>query len=221
MKKSIRNIIIGLLIVIALIMVLSLSAFNSIKSNVETKSLYAQGLEVVQIMSEMTQTEEYVDIHTGNSEIKTVIQNISTGDYSSPKAVYAISITDDNLAAMAELNSLDSASEELKTFLMQRVLGSLMTQINGMSGVENLAASSVCTVGKTFVNENATEDVIYLYTYENALPVAVTFTIGEDQAVSASGVFVMYDGFTCGSADEIKSSFSDIIVDVTEVQPEK
>lgn len=221
MKKSIRNIIIGLLIVIALIMVLSLSAFNSIKSNVETKSLYAQGLEVVQIMSEMTQTEEYVDIHTGNSEIKTVIQNISTGDYSSPKAVYAISITDDNLAAMAELNSLDSASEELKTFLMQRVLGSLMTQINGMSGVENLAASSVCTVGKTFVNENATEDVIYLYTYENALPVAVTFTIGEDQAVSASGVFVMYDGFTCGSADEIKSFFSDIIVDVTEVQPEK
>lgn len=221
MKKSTRNIIIGLLIVIALIMVLSLSAFNSIKSNVETKSLYAQGLEVVQIMSEMTQTEEYVDIHTGNSEIKTVIQNISTGDYSSPKAVYAISITDDNLAAMAELNSLDSASEELKTFLMQRVLGSLMTQINGMSGVENLAASSVCTVGKTFVNENATEDVIYLYTYEDALPVAVTFTIGEDQAVSASGVFVMYDGFTCGSADEIKSFFSDIIVDVTEVQPEK
>lgn len=221
MKKSIRNIIIVLLIVIALIMVLSLSAFNSIKSNVETKSLYAQGLEVVQIMSEMTQTEEYVDIHTGNSEVKTVIQNISTGDYSSPKAVYAISITDDNLAAMAELNSLDSASEELKTFLMQRVLGSLMTQINGMSGVENLAASSVCTVCKTFVNENATEDVIYLYTYENALPVAVTFTIGEDQAVSASGVFVMYDGFTCGSADEIKSLFSNITVEVTEIQPEK
>ena len=221
MKKSIRNILIGLLIVIALIMVLSLSACSSNKSNSETKSLYAQGLEVVQIMSEMTQTEEYVDIHTGNSEIKTVIQNISTGDYSSPKAVYAISITDDNLAAMAELNSLDSASEELKTFLMQRVLGSLMTQINGMSGVENLAASSVCTVGKTFVNENATEDIIYLYTYENALPVAVTFTIGEDQAVSASGVFVMYDGFTCGSADEIKSFFSDIIVDVTEVQPKK
>ena len=221
MKKSIRNIIIGLLIIIALIMVLSLSACSNNKNDIEPKSLYARGLEIVQIMSEMTQTEEYVDIHTGNSEIKTVIQNISAGDYSSPKAVYAISITDDNLAAMAELNSLDTASEELKTFLMKRVLGALMTQINGMSGVENLAASSVCTVGKTFVNENATEDVIYLYTYENALPVAVTFTIGEDQAVSASGVFVMYDRFTCGSADEIKSFFSDIIVDVTEVQPEK
>lgn len=221
MKKSIRNILFSLTIVIALIMVFSLSACSNNESNSETKSLYAQGLEVVQIMSEMTQTEEYVDIHTGNSGIKTVIQNISAGDYSSPKAVYAISVTDDNLAAMAELNNLDSASEKLKTFLMQRVLGSFMTQINGMSGVENLAAASVCTVGKTFVNENVTEDVIYLYTYENAIPVAVTFTIGEDQAVSASGVFVMYDGFTCGSVDEIKSFFSDITVEVKEVHPEK
>lgn len=221
MKKSIRNILIGLAIVIALIMVLSLSACGNSEINKESKSLYAQGLEVVQLMSEMTQTEEYVDIHTGNSEIKTVIQNISSGDYSSPKAVYAISITDENLAAMAELNSLDSASDELKTFLTKRILGSLMTQINGMSGVEKLAASSVCTVGKTFVNENVTDDVIYLYTYENAIPVAVTFTIGEDQSVSASGVFVMYDEFTCGSVDEIKSFFSDIIVDVKEVQPEK
>lgn len=209
------------LVLALVIMVLSLSACSNNESNSKTKSLYAQGLEIVQLMSEMTRTEEYVDIHTGDSEIKTIISDISTGDYSSPKAVYAISISDENLAAMAELDSLENASEELKTFLMNRVLGSLMTQINGMSGVEKLAASSVCTVGKTFVNENATDNVIYLYTYENALPVAVTFTVGEDQAVSASGVFVLYDEFTCGSADEIKAFFIDSIVEVTEVQPEK
>ena len=212
------------LIVFALalvVMVLSLSACIDNESNAETKSLYAQGLEIVQIMSEMTQTEEYVAIHTGDSEIKTIIQDISTDDYSSPKAVYAISISDGNLSAMAELNSLGNVSEELKTFLMNRAIGSLMTQINGMSGVEKLAASSVCTVGKTFVNENATDNVIYLYIYENALPIAVTFTIGDNQTVSASGVFVMYDEFTCGSAAEIKAFFKDIIVEVTEVQPEK
>ena len=140
-------------------MVLSLSACSSKKDSAETKSLYTQGLEIVQLMAEMTQTEEYVDIHTGSSEIKTVIQNISTGDYTAPKAVYLLSVTEDNLAAMAELGTLEGTSEGLKTFLMQRVLGSLMTQINGMSGVENLAAASVCTVGKTFVDENATEDV--------------------------------------------------------------
>lgn len=221
MKKSIRNILICAVIILALAMALSFSACGSNKDHAETKSLYAQGLEVVQLMAEMTNTEAYIDIHTGDSAIKDIIQSISNGDYSAPKAVYAISITDENLTAMAELGNLDNASEELKSVLMQRVLGSLIPQINGMSGVENLAASSVCTVGKTFVDENATENAIYLYTYENATPVAVTFTVGEDQAVSASGVFVMYDGFTCGSADEIKSFFSDITVEVKEVLPER
>lgn len=214
MKKSIRNMLIGLVIV------LSLTACSD-KSDVEAKSLYEQGLEIVQLLSEMTQTEGYADVYTGNSEVKAVIQSISTGDYSSPKAVYAISAADDDLAAMVELNRLGNVSDELKNFLLRRARSALMTQINSMSGVENLAASSVCTAGKSFVNENVTEDVIYLYTYENARPVAVTFSVGENQAVSASGMFVMYDGFTCDSAAEIKSFFSDIAVDVSEVLPEK
>lgn len=217
MKKTIRNILVCVVIIIVLMMVLSLSACSS-KKDAETKSLYEQGLEVVALMAEMTQTEAYVDIHTGDSEIKNVIQSIGDGDYSVPKVVYAISITDENLAAMAELGSLDGASEELKNFLMQRVQASLMTQINAMSGVESLSATSVCTVSKTFVNEDSAENVIYLYTYENAMPVAVSFMVGEDHAVSASGIFVMYDAFTYGSASEIEAFFSDITVEVTEVQ---
>lgn len=219
MKKLIRSTLSGLAIVVALIMIFNLSACGK-KNDTETKSLYAQGLEIVQLMSEMTQIEEYVELYSGSNEIKTIIQNICIGDFSSPKAVYAISIAEDDLAAMVGSNP-DNVSEELKNYIMQKSLASLMMQINGMSSVENLAASSVCTVGKTFVNENVTEDVIYLYVYENAIPVAVTFTIGENQAVSASGIFIMYDGFTCGSADEIKSFFNDITVNVSEVLPEK
>ena len=221
MKRNSKTILTLLVVTVSAALILSLSACGNKDSTAEAKSLYARGLEVVQLMSEMTKTEEYVDIHTGSSEIKEVVQNIGSGDYSAPKAVYSIFITDENLAAMAELDSLENASENLRTFLAQRVLGSLMTQINGLSGVEKLAASSVCTAGLTFVDENADESVIYLYTYEDAFPVAVTFVLGEDHTVSASGVFVMYDGFTCDSTDEIKSFFSDIIVEVTEVLPEK
>lgn len=81
----------------------------------------------------MTQSEEYVDLCGGSSEIKSVVQNISTGDHTTPKAVYAISISDENLveiAAMAELNNLDNLSKGLKSFLKQRALGGLMTRIN-------------------------------------------------------------------------------------------
>lgn len=221
MKKSITNILTSIQAIVILVLVLGLSACGNNENNAEAKSLYAQGLKIVQLMSELTQSAEYIDFYTGNNEIKSVIQNISAGGYTTPKAVYAISIADENLAAMTELNNPNNASDELKSFLTQKALSALMIQINSMGGVENLAAASVCTVGKTFVNENAKENVIYLYTYDNAVPVAVTFLVGEDQSVSASGVFVMYDGFTCGSVEEIKSFFNSITVEVTEVLPEK
>lgn len=222
MKNSTKRVWKILSVTMVLVLVLSLSACKNNESSAETKSLYTQGLEVIQLMLEMTQSEEYIDLCGGNSEIKAIVQNISTGDYTTPKAVYAISISDENLATMAELNKLDNPSKELKVFLLQRILGTLMmTRINVMGGVDNIAAASICTAGKTFVYENANENVIYLYTYDNATPVAVTFSVGEDHTISANGVFVINDKFSDGSADEIKSSFSDVIVEVTEVLPEK
>ena len=227
MKKTIKIVSKTLVCIVVLVLVISLSACGNNGSNTESKSLYEQGLEIIQIMVEMTRTEGYVDLLTGSNEIKSVIQNIGEGDYTTPKAVYAISADDENyitmFMTMAGLDNLDNVSDKLKSFITQKAIGSLMTQINGMSGVENLAASSVCTVGKTFVNEDADENVIYLYTYENAAPVAVTFIVGEEHAVSANGVFVMYEGFSCGSADEIKSFsfFRGTTVEVTEVLPEK
>lgn len=206
-----------------LILMFSLSACGKNESNIETKSLYTQGLEIVQLMSEMARSEECLDLfYTGNDKVKSVIQDISAGDYTTPKAVYAISTTEIESLSTFELNNLDNVSEGLKSYITQKALGSLMTQINSYSGVEILAATSVCTVGKTFVNKETNEDVIYLYTFDNGVPVAVTFIVGEDNAISASGVFVMNDIFTCGSADEIKSFFSGIIkVEVTEVLREE
>lgn len=219
MKNIIKRGLSAFAVAVLPALVLSLSACGKNESNAETKSLYAQGLEVVQLMAEMTQ---YADLYTTSSEMQSVVQNIGTGDYTTPKAVYAIPIADENVAAMAELMGLDldRASEELKSYFMRKVFSSFMTQINARSGVDKLAAASICTIEKTFVNENVNENVIYLYTYENAVPAAVTFLVGEDHAISASGVFVMYDEFTCDSADEIKSFFQGILVEVTEVFPE-
>lgn len=221
MKKPIKSVMKIVSAAMVLVLVLSLSACQNNESSAKTKSLYTQGLEVIQLMHEMTQSEEYIDLCTGSSEIKAIIQNISAGDYTAPKAVYAISATDENLAAMAGLHNLDNPSKGLKTCLAERILGALMAQINGMGGADNIAAANICVAGKTFVNENANENVIYLYTYDNAVPVAVTFSVGEAHAIDAGGVFVIYDKFTYGSADEIKSFFSDITVEVTEVLPEK
>ena len=214
MKKTIA-------FVLVLTIILGLAACGAANEAKESKSLYAHGLEVVSMLSEMTRSENFIGIYTANSEIKDIILALGDHSYETPDAVYAITVPKDTLMGMAELSNLEGASEELKSYLMQRVMASLMSQINAMSGVENLAASSVCTVGKTFVSENVTENVIYIYVYEGTAPVAVTFTLGEDHTVSATGTFIFYDGFTFGSAEEIQSVFSDIAVNVREVTPEK
>lgn len=209
-------------VVSAAALMLGLGACNNNSSGGETKSLYSQGLELVGMMSELTKSEDYVNVYTPNEDIKNIIAEIGNNDYSvAPKAVYSISISEDDLAALSELNGINNLSDELKDVLSRKTLGAVITQINGMSGVDNLAAASLCTVGKTFVNENVTEDTIYLYTYENALPVAVTFAVGDNFSVSANGVFVMYEDFTCSSAAEIENFFSEIAVEAKEVAPEK
>ena len=214
MKKAIAFVLI-------LTVILGLAACGAVNESKESTSLYAHGLDVISMLSEMTRSENIIGIYTANSEIKDIILALGDHSYETPDAVYAITVPEETLTGMAELSNLGDASEELKTYLTQRVMASLMSQINAMSGVENLAASSVCTVGKTFVSENATENVIYIYVYEDTAPVAVTFTLGEDHTVSATGTFIFYEDFGCASAEEIQNTFSDIVVNVTEVSPEK
>lgn len=214
MKKAIAFVLI-------LTVILGLAACGAVNETKEAKSLYTHGLDVISMLSEMTRSENFIGIYTANSEIKDIILALGDHSYETPDAVYAITVPEDTLMGMAELGNLGDTSDELKNYLTQRVMASLMSQINAMSGVENLAASSVCTVGKTFVSENATENVIYIYVYEDTAPVAVTFTLGEDHTVSATGTFIFYEDFGCGSAEEIQNTFSDIVVNVTEVSPEK
>lgn len=178
-------------------------------------SLYAHGLDVVQMLSEMAQSEECIGLYTADSAIGSLVQEIGEQDHRAPKAVYAISVTDENLSVMAELEGME-LSENLESYLKKRTLSALVPQINAQSGVETLAAASICTAGKTFVSDERA-DVIYVYVYENAAPAAVTFTAGEDGAVSASGVFLVNENFTCSSVEEIEDFFSDLSVEVTEV----
>lgn len=206
-------------VITALVSVLCLSSCGD-NSSPETKSLYAQGLEVVQLMTEITKTEDYINTIATDS-LKPTIQKLADGDYSTPKAVYSIYASDKELAKLAELNGFDNISDNLKPFVSSKLHNSLINIINNRGGVEDVAVAGICSAGKTFINENTTGNIIYLYTYDDTVPVAVAFTTGDDKTVSANGTFVMYDGFTCDSADEIKDFFNYITVEVNEVKPEK
>lgn len=216
MRRTIKTVLATLAAVVLLISALGLSACENGADS--QKSLYSHGLDVIRLMCEMANSEEYVSLYINNADVADLVREMGAGDRTTPKSVYAISVDAESLALLAAMTdvSLDSASKELKSFIGQRFLGSLATQINARDGSNSIAAASICTAGKTFVHDTA-ENVIYLYTYDDAVPVAVTFTVGEDHSVSANGVFVMCDGFECGSADDIRSFFSYMSVEVTEV----
>ncbi|MBP3634132.1 MAG: hypothetical protein J6J43_06135 [Oscillospiraceae bacterium] len=195
---------------LVLILLLGLSACS------REASLYEHGLDVVQLLSEMAQSEECIGVYTADEDVSSVVHMIGAQDHWAPKAVYAVSVSEEVLATVAELENMD-VSEEVQAVLKHRVIGSLIPQINAAAGANALAATSICTAGKTFVCEACKTDVIYIYTYENAAPAAVTFVVGEDGTVSANGTFIVNENFSCSTAEDVKAHFGDIAVEVTQI----
>ena len=116
------------------------------------------------------------------------------------------------------LSGLDGLSENLKTAMRQKAFGAaLITQINAQNGATTLAATTICTAGKTFVSTEGDGDAIYLYVYENACPAAVSFVRGEDNTVSASGTFILNDGFDAGSPESLEAFFGEVGAVIEEI----
>ena len=174
------------------------------------KTLLEHGLEVVASMDEMAGSEKYVNFYTGSKEMTEIVKNIGEGDHSKPVAVYKITVDKNAMEAWDILSGLEGLSENLKTAMRQKAFGAaLITQINAQSGATTLAATTICTAGKTFVSTEEDGDVIYLYVYENACPAAVSFVRGEDNSVSASGTFILNDGFDASSPESLEAFFGE------------
>lgn len=164
------------------------------------KSLYAQGLELISLMNEMTQSDSYFEMFSTAPEVKKQVEGIAeaarAGLYEKPKIVYQITADTDGLTGFLESSSgadvnLDGMSPELTAYIQSRIFGSCASILNSAAGVEAVAASSIYMCSKSFVCREAAENTAYLYVYEDARPVLVTFTVGENHAVSASGSYIL------------------------------
>lgn len=184
----------------------------------ETRSLYEHGLDIVSMLNEIVESDEYVSVYSASEDILSIINSIEEGDHTAPNAVYQLMIPEESLLALSEVEAMPNLSDELRAFLTGRVQASVINIANSRNGANTLAATSICTVGKTFVSSEITGNTIYLYTFENASPVAVSFTVGEDSTVSASGTFLLSEDLNADSPDSIREFFSELTLDV-EVVP--
>lgn len=209
----------ALLTVIGAVAVLN-GAKNSSKA-AESKSLYEHGLDMVALLDEMVGNDSYVDMFSVSDEIGAVIEAIDEGDYSEPAAVYEWVVTEEqrnNLISDIGTEHVGEMSDALKKNLQQRLFASVVSQMNGGTGVTNLAASSICTIGKSFVSDRMEQDALYLYVYEDAQPIAVTFTAGEDGAVSASASFLMAEELKGATGQTFESYFAKLGMEIQEIR---
>ena len=202
-------------VVISIVLALGVSGCGG--GNSSNKTLYEQGLEVISLMEEMASSDTYLKIYSVSSEIQDIMRTAGEGDFSEPKAIYRVATPEETLLGLAEIagsEAPEGLSDTLKDYVQSRMNGAIINQINAMGGATTLAAANICTGGKTFVSDELTEDVIYLYTYESAVPVAISFAVGEDGAVSATGNFILYEGFNVDTEQDIKDFFEEFSVKV-------
>lgn len=201
---------------LVLCMVVLLGACNRENGRLPSspKTLLEHGQDVIALMDEMASSESYQQAMGGSDELKQVMQSI--GSHGQPQAVYKITLPDTLITSSFGVDTSDW-SDALKKNLRDRTASTVISQLNSSMGVAKLAAASACTAQKTFVSEDVTEPVTYLYAYGGATPAAVTFVPGEDGAVMASGVFVFTDSLPTGSLEEVKELFALYSATVEEV----
>jgi len=182
----------------------------------EKKRLVDHGMEVVELIEEAINSKEYVMIYSASEQITRVIEEVAEGDFSELEAVYSIRINEDDLLEMADVD-LDDMPESLQKVMKSKMAGSVANMINARSGAEKLATSSIISMGKTFAFKEEVENQIYLYIFEDAKPIMVSFVAGEDKTVSAGGTVIFADNFECDSADDVEDLLREYDADVEEV----
>ena len=180
----------------------------------ELPSLEVRGMQIVSMLEEIAESEEYLSIYSADSELLDIIDSFAEGDRSDPKTIYRITLSEESVKALCGTDVLTSLSPKLREFLEGRVQASVINIANARGGSTALAATSICTAGRTFVSDEITDDTIYLYTFEDAVPVAVAFTVGEGNTVTASGTFLIADERNTDSPETVREFFSEIDLSV-------
>ena len=185
--------------------------------------LAEKGLELALSMDELASLEQYAGSMSASGGVTGLVQKMGEGDYSSPKAIYAIAL--DDAAAQDILMEGADIPARLKPWMMGRIYASVPSQLTAYSGVEFLAAAGVVAYDECFVFAGLNAPALYLYQYEGEYSVMVSFRPGQDGAVKAAAQFIPADDAlkTASGPDDIAAwlagrlSFEGITVESLEL----
>ena len=161
-------------------------------------------------MEEMANSEAYMQTYSQSLDLQQILEPVRTGDYGQPQAVYRITLSQAGIQSLSQAVGMDSMSDKLRSYMEERIQAAIATEINAAGGAMLLAASSICTASKTFVCQELTENAIYLYTYGDGAPAAVSFLRGEDGSVSATASFLLDESFPADDPEALEAYFQEV-----------
>ena len=174
------------------------------------ESLYEHGMDLIDLMLEKAKSEAYLEVYglsdNPNSDILTFVNEF---DFDKPDAVYSVTLDEEDLicSLMDDEDFLDGLSKDLKNTVENNALNSLISRLNIVVGNNAVMTASALSSEKVFVDKSLKENVLYIYDFEGAYPVAVAFTKGEGNAVKAFGSFIFYEDFPSHSEEAIAAFF--------------
>ncbi len=162
----------------------------------EKPSLYERGLRMIERMDTMAGSDTYIGAMTSSSEVLDILDAINSGDYTKPKAVFEVKITDPETLeiALAYGGSIDKLPEELKPEFRHRLVAAVPSMMSSFNGASSLAAISLIRSEDFFLDEEVEGEILYLYIYDGSYGASVLFSARGEGIVSAAGQFICNNG---------------------------
>ena len=183
------------------------------KENAKENKLIEQGLKLTSLIKEKAGSKEYIAMFFGpQSQLTEFLPDLTSADYTTPSAVHCLSgdFTQISTLLMSEVQEADfsSLSEIMDKDISQRILSVIPNMWNSMSsGPSGIAMANVLSSSSVFVCKELKEDCMYIFSFGEAYPVAVSFLCGEDGAVLAKASLVLDEDFM-SSLEEMLSEIS-------------
>lgn len=155
--------------------------------------LLAEGVALTCDMQELAASKEYVALMGASQTLGQVIAEMASQDYSLPQNIYLIKLPDDTLLqSMRSLGGEVTVPANIREKLPYKINGALFANlINAGYGSETIAAASVASWGKSYIEpEGWSDNTLLLLEYPGEFSSMVSFVRSGDEVISASAVFV-------------------------------
>lgn len=194
---------------VILILTVLVLCISMVSCSGASKSALDRGDEIVELVSEMIKSDEYINIILGNVSLyDEMLAEIKSMDFSKVTAIYELKFSQDELIEIMAANrgNIDKLPKSLKDRFVQGLGSSLISRINSQAGTDELLISSVFNASKCFVDKSIKENQYLLYVFESGYSMLISFIPHEDGAVTASGSLILNDSLELDNADQIEAS---------------